>query len=63
LNSIQYLELELQNFDDKVGPVEYTHARRKNDVTITIPFEDKVLFVSVEPNADNDKTTRKDSDS
>ena len=48
-----------QDFDDKLGPVEYASARRKNVITMTIPFEDKVLFVSIEPNADIDKTARK----
>jgi hypothetical protein len=48
-----------QDFDDKLGPVEYASARRRNVVTMTIPFDDKVLFVSAEPSADIDKTARK----
>ena len=48
-----------QDFDDKLGPVEYASARRKNVVTMTIPFDDKVLFVSAAPDADIDKTARK----
>ena len=48
-----------QDFDDKLGPVEYASARRKNVVTMTVPFKDKVLFVSAEPNSDIDKTARK----
>ena len=48
-----------QDFDDRLGPVEYASARRKNVVTMTIPFENKVLFVSAEPDADIDKTARK----
>lgn len=48
-----------QDFDDKLGPVEYASARRKNVVTMTIPFEDRVLFVSAEPDSDIDKTAKK----
>ena len=48
-----------QDFDDKLGPVEYASARRKNVVTMTVPFKDKVLFVSAEPDSDIDKTARK----
>ena len=48
-----------QDFDDKLGPVEYASARRKNVLTMTIPFNDKVLFVSAAPDADIDKTARK----
>ena len=48
-----------QDFDDNLGPVEYAAARRKNVVTMTVPFEDKVLFVAAEPDVDIDKTARK----
>jgi hypothetical protein len=48
-----------QDFDDNLGPVEYAAARRKKVVTMTIPFEDKVLFVAAEPDVDIDKTARK----
>ena len=48
-----------QDFDDNLGPVEYASARRRNVVTMTIPFDDKVLFVSADPGADIDKTARK----
>ena len=48
-----------QDFDDNLGPVEYAAARRKNVVTMTVPFEDKVLFVTAEPDVDLDKTARK----
>ncbi len=48
-----------QDFDDNLGPVEYAAARRKNVVTMTIPFVDKVLFVSAEPTVDIDQTARK----
>lgn len=48
-----------QDFDDNFGPVEYAAARRKNIVTMNIPFEDKILFVTAEPNVDIDKTARK----
>lgn len=48
-----------QDFDDNLGSVEYAAARRRNVVTMTIPFVDKVLFVSAEPAVDIDKTARK----
>ena len=48
-----------QDFDDNLGPVEYAAARRKNVVTMTVPFEDKVLFVAAEPDVDIDKTASK----
>ena len=48
-----------QDFDDKLGSVEYAAARRKNVVTMTIPFADKVLFISAEPTVDIDQTARK----
>lgn len=48
-----------QEFDDNLGPVEYAAARRKNVVTMTIPFEKKIVFIAAESNADIDKTARK----
>jgi hypothetical protein len=48
-----------QDFDDNLGPVEYAAARRKNVVTMTVPFEDKILFVTAEPDVDIDKTASK----
>ena len=48
-----------QDFDSNLGPVEYAAARRKNVVTMTVPFEDKVLFIAAESNVDIDKTARK----
>ena len=48
-----------QDFDDNLGPVEYAAARRKNVVTMTIPFKNNVLFVAAEPDVDIDKTARK----
>ena len=48
-----------QDFDDNLGPVEYAAARRKNVVTFTFVYGDKVLFVSAEPNVDIDKTAQK----
>lgn len=48
-----------QDFDDNLGPVEYAAARRKNVVTMTVPFENNVLFIAAEPNVDIDKTARK----
>ncbi|MFQ5497299.1 MAG: DUF6659 family protein [Nitrosopumilus sp.] len=48
-----------QDFDGNLGSVEYAAARRKKVVTMTVPFEDRILFVAAEPNADIDKTARK----
>ena len=48
-----------QDFDDRLGPVEYAAARRKNVVTFTFLYGDKVLFISAEPNVDIDKTANK----
>jgi hypothetical protein len=48
-----------QDFDDNLGSVEYAAARRKNVVTMTIPFVDKILFISAEPTVDIDQTARK----
>jgi len=48
-----------QDFDDNLGPVEYAAARRKNVVTMTIPFVDEVLFISAEPTVDIDVLARK----
>lgn len=48
-----------EDFDDNLGPVEYAAARRKNVVTMTIPLEGKILFVSAKPEVDIDKTARK----
>jgi hypothetical protein len=48
-----------QDFDENLGPVEYAAARRKNVVTFTFLYGDKVLFLSAEPNVDIDKTAKK----
>ena len=48
-----------QDFDEHLGPVEYAAARRKNVVTFTFLYGDKVLFVSTEPNVDIDNTASK----
>ena len=48
-----------QDFDDNLGPVEYAAARRKNVVTMNVPFKNNVLFVAAEPDIDIDKTARK----
>ena len=48
-----------QDFDENLGPVDYAAARRKNVVTMTFPYNDKILFVAAEPDVDIDKTARK----
>jgi len=48
-----------QDFDENLVPVEYAAARRKNVVTFTFLYGDKVLFISAEPNVDIDKTAQK----
>ncbi len=48
-----------QEFDQNLGPVEYAAARRTNVVTLTFLVDDKVLFVSADPDVDIDVTARK----
>lgn len=48
-----------QEFDENLGPVEYAAARRSLVVTMTFLIDDKVLFVSTEPDVDIDITARK----
>ena len=48
-----------QEFDENLGQVEYAAARRANVVTFTFFVDDKVLFVSAEPDVDIDITARK----
>lgn len=48
-----------QDFDENLGPVEYAAARRTNVVTLTFLVDDKVLFVSADPDVDIDVTARK----
>ncbi|MCV0391918.1 MAG: hypothetical protein K5790_01345 [Nitrosopumilus sp.] len=48
-----------QEFDENLGPVVYAAARRTNIVTFTFLMNNKVLFVSAEPDVDIDKTANK----
>ena len=48
-----------QDFDEHLGSVEYAAARRKNVVTMTVPFKKNILFVAAEPGIDIDKTAKK----
>ncbi|MDH3611516.1 MAG: hypothetical protein OEM79_07125 [Nitrosopumilus sp.] len=48
-----------QEFDANLGPVEYAAARRTNVVTLTFFVDDKVLFVSADPDVDIDITAKK----
>jgi len=48
-----------QDFDEHLGSVVYAAARRKNIVTFTFLVDDKVLFISAEPDVDIDKTANK----
>ena len=48
-----------QDFDENLGPVKYAAARRTNVVTFTFLLDNKVLFVSAEPDVDIDKTAYK----
>ena len=48
-----------QEFDENLGPVEYAAARRTNVVTLTFFVDDKVLFVSADPDVDIDITAKK----
>ena len=63
-NQMMYVQLTLEylmrrDFDENLGPVEYAAARRKNVVTFTFLYGDKVLFISAQPNVDIDKTAQK----
>lgn len=48
-----------QDFDENLGPVYYAAARRKYVVTLTFLVDNKVLFVSTEPDVDIDNTAHK----
>lgn len=48
-----------QDFDENLGAVEYAAARRTKVVTMTFFVDDKVLFVSAEPDVEIDTTARK----
>jgi len=48
-----------QEFDYDLGSVDYVAARRKKVITFTFTLNDKVLFVSVEPNVEIEKTAQK----
>ena len=48
-----------QDFDENLGPVKYAAARRTNVVTLTFFVDDKVLFISAEPDVDIDLTAKK----
>ena len=48
-----------QEFDENLGSVLYAAARRKHVATFTFLTDDKILFVSTEPDVDIDKTAYK----
>ena len=48
-----------QDFDYKLGPVEFSAARRKNVVVMTFLVGDTVLFISAEYDIEIDQTARK----
>ncbi len=48
-----------QEFDENLGPVQYAAARRVKVVTMTFLVDNKVLFVSTDPEVDIDKTAKK----
>ncbi len=48
-----------QEFDENLGPVSYAAARRKNVVMMTFLVDDKVLFVSANPDVNIDDTAKK----
>ena len=47
-----------QDFDENLGPVSYAAARRKKVVLMTFLLDNKVLFISAEPDIDIDGTAR-----
>lgn len=48
-----------QDFDENLGPVSYAAARRKNIVTMTVPFTKHVLFLSLEEDINIDQMGQK----
>ena len=48
-----------QDFDENLGPVQYAAARRKNIVAMTFLVDDKVLFISANPDVNIDDTAKK----
>jgi len=48
-----------QDFDYDLGTVEYSATRRKKLIMFTFSLDDKVLFVSTEPNVEIEKTAQK----
>lgn len=48
-----------QEFDENLGPVIYAAARRKNVVLMTFLVDDKILFISADPDVNIDDTAKK----
>jgi len=48
-----------QEFDYDLGSVDYIATRRKKVITFTFALDDRVLFVSTEPNVNIEKTAQK----
>ena len=48
-----------QEFDENLGSVTYAAARRKNVVIMTFLVDDRVLFISANPDVDIDDTAKK----
>jgi len=48
-----------QEFDYDLGSVDYIATRRKKVITFTFTLDDRVLFVSNEPNVNIEKTAQK----
>jgi len=48
-----------QEFDYDLGTVDYIAARRKKVITFTFTLDDRILFVSTEPNIHIEKTAQK----
>ena len=59
-----YMELILrvstrQEFDQTLGPVEFSASRRKNAVVMSFPIGNKVLLISANPEVSVDETAKK----
>ncbi len=48
-----------EDFNSNVGPVKYAASRRAKVVMMTFPLEDKILFVSMEPDVEIDPMAKK----
>lgn len=57
------LEISMRReFDSTLGQVNYTASNRNKTLMITVPFEDKIVLVSSNPNASTERIVSKIND-